>query len=111
MAVHGALAQRIAVRYHMAALTREELTGYLAHRLRLASVEVLLFDPSAEEAISFSACRSRSSPIDEGRLRRSSSLLSSCRCEEEELDSRAQSETGAFLRRACEVAGGAPPRE
>ena len=34
MAVHEALAQRIVVRYHMAALTRDELTGYLAHRLR-----------------------------------------------------------------------------
>jgi type II secretory pathway predicted ATPase ExeA len=32
-------------------LTREELTGYLAHRLRLASVEIPLFDPSAEEAM------------------------------------------------------------
>ncbi len=51
MAVHEALAQRIVVRYHMAALTREELTGYLAHRLRLASAEVPLFDATAEEAI------------------------------------------------------------
>lgn len=51
MAVHEALAQRIVVRYPMAALTREELTGYLAHRLRLASAEVPLFDPAAEEAI------------------------------------------------------------
>jgi general secretion pathway protein A len=51
MAVHEALAQRIVVRYHMAALTREELAGYLAHRLRLASAEVPLFDPTAEEAI------------------------------------------------------------
>lgn len=46
-----ALAQRIVARYHMAALTREELTGYLGHRLRLASAEVALFDPSAAEAI------------------------------------------------------------
>jgi general secretion pathway protein A len=51
MAVHEALAQRIVVRYHMAALTREELAGYLTHRLGLASAEVPLFDPSAEEAI------------------------------------------------------------
>jgi type II secretory pathway predicted ATPase ExeA len=51
MAVHEALAQRIVVRYHMAALTREELAGYLAHRLRLAGAEVPLFDPAAEEAI------------------------------------------------------------
>ena len=33
MAVHEALAQRIIVRHHMAALTRDELTSYLAHRL------------------------------------------------------------------------------
>jgi type II secretory pathway predicted ATPase ExeA len=51
MAVHEALAQRIVVRYHMAALTREEHTGYLVHRLRLATAETPLFDPSAEEAI------------------------------------------------------------
>ena len=41
----------LVVRYHMAALTREELAGYLTHRLRLASAEVPLFDPSAQEAI------------------------------------------------------------
>ena len=51
MTVHEALAQRIVVRYHMAALTRAELSGYLAHRLRLAGAEVPLLDPSAEEAI------------------------------------------------------------
>lgn len=51
MAVHEALAQRIVVRYHMAALTREELSGYLTHRLHLATAETPLFDPSAEEAI------------------------------------------------------------
>jgi type II secretory pathway predicted ATPase ExeA len=51
MAVHEALTQRIVVRYHMAALTREECTGYLAHRLRLATAETPLFDPTAEEAI------------------------------------------------------------
>jgi general secretion pathway protein A len=51
MAVHEALAQRIVVRYHMAALTRDECTGYLTHRLRLATAETPLFDPSAEEAI------------------------------------------------------------
>jgi hypothetical protein len=39
------------ITYHMAALTREELAGYLTHRLRLASAEVPLFDPSAAEAI------------------------------------------------------------
>jgi len=51
MAVHEALAQRIVVRHHMAALTREELTAYLAHRLRLAGAELPLFDPAAEEAL------------------------------------------------------------
>jgi general secretion pathway protein A len=51
MAVHEALGQRIVVRYHMAPLTRDELPAYLAHRLRLASREVPLFDPTAEEAI------------------------------------------------------------
>src|SRR6266849_6033096 len=51
MAVHDALAQRIVVRHHMAALTRDELTGYLAHRLRLAGAELPLFDPAAEEAL------------------------------------------------------------
>ena len=38
-------------RIHMAPLTRAELSGYLAHRLRLASIEVPLFDPTAEEAL------------------------------------------------------------
>jgi type II secretory pathway predicted ATPase ExeA len=51
MTVHEALAQRIVVRYHMPALTRDELSAYLTHRLRLASAAVPLFDPSAEEAI------------------------------------------------------------
>ncbi len=51
MAVHEALAQRIVVRHHMAALTRDELTGYLAHRLRLAGAELPLFEPAAEEAL------------------------------------------------------------
>jgi general secretion pathway protein A len=51
MAVHEALAQRIVIRHHMAALTREELSAYLAHRLRLAGAEHPLFDPAAEEAL------------------------------------------------------------
>jgi len=34
-----------------AALTRAELTRYLAHRLRLAGAELPLFDPAAEEAL------------------------------------------------------------
>jgi general secretion pathway protein A len=51
MAVHEALAQRIVLRHHMAALTREELSAYLAHRLRLAGAEHPLFEPAAEEAL------------------------------------------------------------
>ena len=35
----------------MAALTREELSAYLAHRLRLAGAEHTLFEPTAEEAL------------------------------------------------------------
>ena len=35
----------------MAALTRDELTGYVTHRLRLAGAELPLFDPAAEEAL------------------------------------------------------------
>jgi type II secretory pathway predicted ATPase ExeA len=35
----------------MAALTRDELANYLAHRLRLAGAAVPLFDPTAEEAV------------------------------------------------------------
>ena len=51
MAVHEALAQRIVIRYHMTALTRDELAPYLAHRLRLAGAELPLFDAPAEEAL------------------------------------------------------------
>jgi general secretion pathway protein A len=51
MAVHEALAQRVVVRYHLTALTREELQPYLAHRLRLAGAELPLFDATAEEAL------------------------------------------------------------
>jgi general secretion pathway protein A len=62
MAVHEALAQRIVIRHHMAALTREELSAYLAHRLRLASAEHALFEPAAEEALfqATGGCRARS---------------------------------------------------
>lgn len=35
----------------MAALTRDELSAYLAHRLRLAGAEHPLFEPAAEEAL------------------------------------------------------------
>jgi general secretion pathway protein A len=51
MAVHEALAQRIVIRHHMAALTRDELSAYLAHRLRLAGADHALFEPAAEEAL------------------------------------------------------------
>lgn len=51
MAVHEALAQRIVVRYHMPALSRDEVPAYLAHRLRLAGTELELFDPAACEAL------------------------------------------------------------
>lgn len=50
MAVYEALSQRIVMRYHFAGLSREELSGYFAHRLRLAGTELPLFDPAALEA-------------------------------------------------------------
>jgi len=51
MAVYEALSQRITVRYHLAALARDELPRYLAHLLRLAGTELPLFEPAAVEAI------------------------------------------------------------
>jgi len=51
MAVHEALNQRIVVRHHLVGLEREELHGYLVHRLRLAGTELALFEPQAVEAI------------------------------------------------------------
>ena len=51
MTVHEALAQRIVVRHHLGPLTRDEVAGYLAHRLRLAGTELPLIEPAAEEAI------------------------------------------------------------
>jgi general secretion pathway protein A len=51
MAVHEALAQRIVVRFHMPALSRDEVPAYLAHRLRNAGTETELFEPAAHEAI------------------------------------------------------------
>jgi type II secretory pathway predicted ATPase ExeA len=51
MAVHESLAQRVVVRYHLAGLAREELSEYLAHRLRLAGCEIPLFEPPAVEAL------------------------------------------------------------
>ena len=51
MAVYEALSQRIVVRYHLAPLTRDELPGYLLHRLRRAGTELELVEPAAQEAL------------------------------------------------------------
>lgn len=51
MAVHEALNQRIVVRHHLTGLERDELHDYLAHRLRLAGTELMLFEPQAIEAL------------------------------------------------------------
>ncbi len=51
MAVHAPLSQRIVVRYHLDGLTREELSLYLTHLLRLAGTELPLFEASAMEAL------------------------------------------------------------
>jgi type II secretory pathway predicted ATPase ExeA len=51
MAVHEALHQRIVVRYHLPALTREETSAYLTHLLRRAGTELPLFEPAAVEAL------------------------------------------------------------
>jgi type II secretory pathway predicted ATPase ExeA len=51
MAVHEALNQRIVLRHHLGGLTRDELTEYLRHQLRLAGTELMLFDAGAVEAI------------------------------------------------------------
>jgi general secretion pathway protein A len=51
MAVHEALSQRIVVRYHLPALTRDEIPLYLTHRLRQAGTELVLFEPAAHEAL------------------------------------------------------------
>lgn len=56
MSVHESLDQRIVMRFHLGGLAREELDGYLAHRLALASCELPLFEPGAIEAI-FQATR------------------------------------------------------
>ena len=55
MAVHESLAQRLVVRHHLAGLDRDELNGYLTHRLRLAGCELPLFEPPAIEALFQSA--------------------------------------------------------
>lgn len=51
MAVHESLDQRIVVRHHLPGLARDELPGYLVHRLRLAGTELALFTPPAIEAL------------------------------------------------------------
>ena len=51
MAVHEALSQRIVVRHHVGGLTRDELSAYLGHLLRLTGTELPLFEPPALEAI------------------------------------------------------------
>ena len=51
MTVHESLAQRIVVRFHLAGLARDELAGYLTHRLRLAGCELPLFEPPAIEVL------------------------------------------------------------
>ena len=56
MAVHESLSQRLVVRHHIGSLGRDEIDGYLAHRLRLAGSELPLFDPPAVEAL-FQASR------------------------------------------------------
>ncbi len=51
MAVHEALAQRIVVRYHLPALSHDEVPAYITHRLRRAGTEIALFEPAAYEAL------------------------------------------------------------
>jgi type II secretory pathway predicted ATPase ExeA len=51
MAVHEALNQRIIVRHHLSGLLPDELSAYIAHRLRLAGSELPLFEPAALVAL------------------------------------------------------------
>ena len=51
MTVHESLDQRIVVRHHLPGLARDELPGYLHHRLRLAGTELELFTAAATEAL------------------------------------------------------------
>ncbi len=51
MAVYESLSQRVVVRCHLDGLEREEVTGYLEHRLKLAGAAVPLFRDEAVEAI------------------------------------------------------------
>lgn len=56
MSAHESLDQRIVMRAHLGGLARDELDGYLEHRLRAAGSELPLFEPAAVEAI-FQATR------------------------------------------------------
>jgi type II secretory pathway predicted ATPase ExeA len=51
MAVHEALSQRIVVRYHLPALSRDEVPAYLSHRMLRAGTQLPLFEPAAHEAL------------------------------------------------------------
>jgi general secretion pathway protein A len=51
MAALDALAQRIVVRANVRGIARDEMGGYLEHRLRLAGSELPLFEPPTVEAI------------------------------------------------------------
>lgn len=51
MSVHESLAQRVVVRLHLAGLTRDELSAYVEHRLRLAGTSLPLFEPAALETL------------------------------------------------------------
>jgi type II secretory pathway predicted ATPase ExeA len=56
LAVHESLHQRIAVRYHLAGLARDELPAYLQHRLHAAGTDLPLFEPPAIEALFDATC-------------------------------------------------------
>lgn len=51
MSALEALSQRIVVRAHVRGIARDEIGGYLDHRIRLAGCDVPLFDVSTVEAI------------------------------------------------------------
>ena len=55
MSAHESLAQRIVVRCHLGGLRREEVSGYLEHRLRLAGARTALFEPGAVEAVALAS--------------------------------------------------------
>lgn len=49
---HRPLSQRIIMRYQMHGLSREEISAYIDHHLKLAGAKMPIFTPSAVEAIS-----------------------------------------------------------